>query len=125
MTRAPIPEAELFDALRPYLLPGEPFLAVARLRDSTSPWRLFVVMTLHRFARVALRPGTDPAVVVVDYADVRSSSWLPVEFGTGTGEHVLFGVLADPGDAERLEQAMWDLTVPVQSDASDTPSRGR
>lgn len=101
------------DALRPSMLPGERVLAVARLRDTTSPWDQFVVMAQHRFARVALLDGAEPAVVEIPYAEVVSSSWLPVEFWTVDGSRVDFGRLADECDASMLEDQMWDLALPT------------
>ena len=111
---------EVAQALGRYLLHAERVLAAASLHDPTSPWREFVVMSEHRFARVALMEDYEPKVVLVPYAEVRSSSWLPlVEFWTVRGERVVFGRLANATDVEQLEAAMWNLTVP---DLSERPT---
>lgn len=103
---------EVAEALSEHLLPAERVLAAAPLHDPTSPWRQTVVMSEHRFARVALLDGHEPKVVVVPYAAVASSSWTPVEFWTVDGAHIYFGQLADPSGVDALERAMWDLALP-------------
>lgn len=107
-------------ALRGHLVVGERVLALALLNDATSPWRQVVAMTEHRFARVALLEDQEPKVVEVPYADVRSSSWLPlVEFWTAHGLRAVFGRLAHTSDVPLLEAAMWDLTLPAPSAVSE------
>lgn len=104
-----------------HLRRSEGTLAVARLRGTASDWQFYVAMFEHRFARVAIGPEGASAVLQVEYADVRASSWAPVTFTTAK-RHLVFGELAFASDAALLEAAMWNLTLPVESSAARRPS---
>lgn len=103
-------------AMRSLLLPSEQMLAVARLRAMDTRRAFFVTIYEHRFSRVAIDQCAEPAVLQIPYADVQSSSWVPVTFWTA-GESVKLGRLAFDEDALLLEAAMWNLTLPYAHEA--------